>query len=143
MKALLAMSAVATAAVVGWLPETASADPGSAAPTPAYSPPYIDHTQWTQWQHQASLRVFPTLAGRLAARQSGTDAAAGEAWTEVLAKSPNADTPGMRAQFICHWQLAELVAPGKPSWNLEPWRPVVDDEMIATGCNPGAPEEPF
>jgi hypothetical protein len=144
MKALLALSAVATAAVVCSLPEAASADPGSEAPNPAYSPPFIDHTQWTQWQRLPSLRVFPTPSGRVAARQPGTDAAADEAWTEVLAQAPNADTPGMRAQFICHWQLAELVQPGKPSWNLEPWRPVVDDaQMIATGCNPGGPEEQF
>ncbi|BAX90859.1 DUF2599 domain-containing protein [Mycobacterium shigaense] len=139
MKALLALSAMTTAAMAGLSPAaaTASADP-------AYSPPFIDHTQWTQWQRLTSLRVFPTPSGRAAARQPGGDAAADEAWTEVLAKSPNADTPGMRAQFFCHWQLAELVQPGKPSWNLEPWRPVVDDaEMTATGCNPGGPEEQF
>lgn len=144
MKALLAVSAVATAAVAGTVPEAASADPGSDTPNPVYSPPFIDHTQWTQWQRLTSLRVFPTPSGRAAARQPATDAAADEAWTEVLAQAPNADTPGMRAQFICHWQLAELVEPGKPSWNLEPWRPVVDDaQMIATGCNPGGPEEQF
>ena len=34
--------------------------------------------------------------------------------------------PGMRAQFMCHWQFAELADPGKVSWNLEPWRPEVD-----------------
>ncbi|SPM38846.1 hypothetical protein MNAB215_1027, partial [Mycobacterium numidiamassiliense] len=62
----------------------------------------------------------------------------------VLTKSSHADTPGMRAQFVCHWQFAEIVQPGKPSWNLEPWRPVVDDaEMVASGCNPGGQEEPF
>lgn len=62
----------------------------------------------------------------------------------VLALSPEADTAGMRAQFICHWQYAEIRQPGKPSWNLEPWRPVVDDsEMLASGCNPGSPEESF
>lgn len=144
MKALLAVSAVATAAVAGTVPEAASADPGSDTRNPVYSPPFIDHTQWTQWQRLTSLRVFPTPSGRAAARQPATDAAADEAWTEVLAQAPNADTPGMRAQFICHWQLAELVEPGKPSWNLEPWRPVVDDaQMIATGCNPGGPEEQF
>jgi len=34
------------------------------------------------------------------------------------------------------------VRPGKVSWNLEPWRPVVDAAtMIATGCNPGGSEE--
>ena len=54
------------------------------------------------------------------------------------------DTPGMRAQFICHWQFAEIAQPGKTSWNLEPWRPVVDDaEMLASGCNPGGGREPF
>ena len=41
-------------------------------------------------------------------------------------------------------QFAEIAQPGKTSWNLEPWRPVVDDsEMVASGCNPGAAEEPF
>ena len=35
--------------------------------------------------------------------------------------------PECRTQFICHWELAELGQPGKTSWNLEPWRPEVDD----------------
>ena len=71
-------------------------------------------------------------------------ASADEAWAEVLVLSPDADTAGMRAQFICHWRFAELAQPGKPSWNLEPWRPVVDDaEMVASRCNPGGPEEAF
>ena len=62
----------------------------------------------------------------------------------MLALSPDADMPGMYAQFICHWQLAELGRPGKTSWNLEPWRPEVDDDtLVATGCNPGGTEEPF
>ena len=70
--------------------------------------------------------------------QPGWLRAADEAWAEVLALSPDADTPGMRAQFVCHWQFAEFAQPGKTSWNLEPWRPVVDDaEMVASGCNPG------
>jgi hypothetical protein len=50
----------------------------------------------------------------------------------------------MHAQFACHWQFAEVVQPGKTSWNLEPWRPVVDDaDMVASRCNPGGQEEPF
>ena len=50
----------------------------------------------------------------------------------------------MRAQFICHWQFAEMAQPGKTSWNLEPWRPVVDDtERFASACNPGGQEGPF
>jgi hypothetical protein len=62
----------------------------------------------------------------------------------VLAASPDADTAGMRAQFICHWQFAEIAEPGKTSWNLEPWRPVVDEsQMVASRCNPGGSGEPF
>jgi hypothetical protein len=88
-----------------------------------------------------SLHVYPTQAGRVASTEF---VKAGEAWSEVLADAPDADTPGMRAQFVCHWQFAEVAEPGKVSWNLEPWRPVVDDAtMIATGCNPGGPEEPL
>ncbi|OBI46117.1 hypothetical protein A5707_21985 [Mycobacterium kyorinense] len=115
------------------------------AADPAYAPPFVDHTEWVQWGRQASLRVYPTAAARTAARQAVTDStAADEAWAEVLRRAPNADTPGMRQQFVCHWQVAEFVEPGKTSWNLEPWRPVVDDAtMIGSGCNPGGAEEPF
>jgi hypothetical protein len=149
MKALLALPAAVLVALACWLSAVAPAlaDPGTSEATPAgpsYSPPFIDHTEWTQWGGLASLRVFPTPSGRTAARQPGTSAAADEAWAEVLALSPDAGTAGMRAQFICHWQFAETVEPGKASWNLEPWRPVVDDtEMFASGCNPGGPEGPF
>ncbi len=144
MKALLTAPAAALVALLGPLPTAAigCADPGAGA-----TPPFIDHTQWAQWHGLSSLRVFPTSSGRTAARQPGTapsEAAANEAWAEVLALSPDADTPGMRAQFICHWEFAELAQPGKASWNLEPWRPLVDDaEMVASGCNPGGPEEAF
>jgi hypothetical protein len=139
MKALLASPALVLVALLG-PPAPASVARADATP----SPPFVDHTQWSRWQGLPSLRVFPTPSGRVAARQPGTAAQADEAWGEVLALSPDADTPGMRAQFACHWQLAEFVQPGKTSWNLEPWRPVVDDaEMFATGCNPGGPEEGF
>jgi hypothetical protein len=152
MKALVAAPAAALVAVLGWLPGTgpALADPGTGAANPSgpsepsYAPPYVDHTEWTQWGRLSSLRVYPTPSGRAAARQLRVAGAADEAWAEVLALSPHADTPGMRAQFVCHWQVAEFAQPGKTSWNLEPWRPVVDDaEMLASGCNPGGPEEPF
>lgn len=121
----------------------ASADPGSAAWP--YPPPFVDHAEWTQWNQQPSLRVYPTRSGRAAARQLGSAAPeADEAWSEVLALAPNARTPGMRAQFLCHWELAEVAQPGKASWNLEPWRPVVDDAtMVSSGCNPGGGHEPF
>ncbi|OMC22695.1 MULTISPECIES: DUF2599 domain-containing protein [unclassified Mycobacterium] len=142
MKALLALPAAVLVAFSAAVP--AGADPGTGAASPSYSPPYIDHTEWMQWGGLASLRVYPTPSGRAASRQPGTSAAADEAWAEVLASAPDADTAGMRAQFLCHWQFAEMAQPGKTSWNLEPWRPVVDDtEMVAAGCNPGGPEGPF
>jgi Protein of unknown function (DUF2599) len=145
MKALVAALAAALVALLGAPP--APADPDSGAPNPSgppYSPPFVDHTEWVQWGRLTSLRVYPTPSARVAARQPATTTAADEAWVEVLALSPDADTPGMRAQFLCHWQFAEIAQPGKTSWNLEPWRPVVDDaEMVASGCNPGGPEEPF
>jgi len=155
MKAVVAVAAavfVALSSLPGTAPAVADsgaepADPGTGAANPSgpsYSPPFVDHTEWTHWGRLTSLRVYPTPSGRTAARQLGTAAAADEAWAEVLTLSPDADTAGMRAQFICHWQFAEFAQPGKISWNLEPWRPVVDDsEMYASGCNPGGPEEPF
>ncbi|BBZ46004.1 DUF2599 domain-containing protein [Mycobacterium parmense] len=137
---LVALAAAVVVALVGAAP--APADPGAGGAAPA--PPFIDHTQWAQWNGLRSLRVFPTASGRAASRLPDTIGSADEAWGEVLALSPDADTPGMRAQFLCHWQIAELVQPGKTSWNLEPWRPVVDDaDMAAAGCNPGGREEGF
>ncbi len=120
----------------------ASADPGSSALP--YAPPFVDHTEWAQWNQLSSLRVYPTQSGRAAARQLGSSTPeADEAWSEVLALAPNAGSPGMRQQFLCHWQFAETAQPGKVSWNLEPWRPVVDDAtMVNSGCNPGGGHEP-
>lgn len=146
MKALLTASAAVLVALSAATPHAAAApDPGAgAANPPGPSPPFVDHTEWAQWRGRSSLRVFPSAAGRTASTTPGTAVLADEAWTEVLALSPDADTAGMRAQFLCHWQFAEFAQPGKASWNLEPWRPVVDDaEMVASGCNPGGPEESF
>ena len=140
----LTLATTVISALLGVAP--ASADPGSAGSSAlSYPPPFVEHTQWVRWNQLPSLRVYPTASGRAAARQLGSAGPeADEAWAEVLALSPDADTAGMRAQFVCHWQFAERAQPGKASWNLEPWRPVVDDaEMFATGCNPGGPEEAF
>jgi hypothetical protein len=119
----------------------------AAAPASAdqvYSPPFIDHTTWAHWGDLSSLRVYPTDSGRKASGVVGTRADGEEAWAEVLASAPDADIPGMAEQFTCHWQLAELGQPGKTSWNLEPWRPIVSpDAMLDAGCNPGGTEEPF
>ena len=134
MRVIAAVPAAAAALLLCAAP--AAADRGAAD--------LVDHTQWVSYGGLSSLRVFPTPAARAAA--TGPDAAAAgvQAWREVLALTPDADTPGMRDQFLCHWNYAELARPGKASWNLEPWRPVVDAvTMLASGCNPGAPEETF
>ncbi|MBP3084882.1 DUF2599 domain-containing protein [Mycolicibacterium fortuitum] len=115
--------------------------------TPAAAEPghvYVDHVEWAKWGDLSSLRVYPTDTARALTRQPGSAAQADQAWAEVLALSPDADLPGMREQFLCHWTFAELSEPGKTSWNLEPWRPEVSPElMLASGCNPGGSEEPF
>lgn len=118
----------------------AAADPAAGT---ASAPPYIDRTAWVSYSGLSTLRVYPSSAGREVAGQWGkTVAQTDEAWREVLTLDPDADTPGMRAQFLCHWRFAEFAQPGKTSWDLEPWRPVVDDNtMIVAGCNPGGAEK--
>jgi hypothetical protein len=134
---LLVAAAMAAVTLPLALAPVASADP-------VPGPPYVDHVRWAKWGDLSTLRVYPTDAARQVSVQPATEAQAGEAWTEVLTLSPDADIPGMRAQFLCHWHYAELVEPGKTSWNLEPWRnEVPEEEMIAAGCNPGGTEEPF
>ena len=115
----------------------ASADAGASA--------YIDHATWVSYGGLSSLRVYPTTVGRQVARQlDKTAEQAEQAWLEVLAAAPDANTAGMRSQFVCHWNFAELAEPGKTSWNLEVWRPTVgDDAMVLSGCNPGGAEEAF
>jgi hypothetical protein len=133
--AALGAAGIALGAVLTTAPG-AVADPGQYV--------YVDHVEWAKWGDLSSLRVYPTDAARALTHQSGSGAQADQAWAEVLSLSPDADLPGMREQFLCHWTFAELAEPGKTSWNLEPWRPVVDDsEMVASGCNPGAPDEGF
>jgi Protein of unknown function (DUF2599) len=117
---------------------------GPSGADPDEGPPFIADAQWAHWGDLTSLRVYPTQAGRDESLVPGTTAQADEAWGEVLALSPEAASPGMREQFMCHWSYAETAEPGKSSWNLEPWRPEVDQQqMIAASCNPGGTEEPF
>lgn len=138
--------ALAAALAVGSL-GLGAAFVGPAVGVAIADPQYVDRVEWVEWGGRgdlASLRIYPTPAARAAAAQLGTTAQGDRAWAEVLALSPQADLPGMREQFRCHWQLAEFAEPGKTSWNLEPWRPRVEyPDMIAAGCNPGAAEEPF
>lgn len=134
------MRRAVTLAVAGLLAALVLAPVAAASPTP---PPYVDRVEWANWGGLSTLRVYPTAAGR-AASGLATPAQGEHAWAEVLNLSPDADIPGMKPQFVCHWEFAELSEPGKSSWNLEPWRPEVsEEEMLAAGCNPGGTEEPF
>ncbi|PRC45795.1 DUF2599 domain-containing protein [Mycobacterium sp. ITM-2017-0098] len=133
---LVALAAAAAGAASLVAPPTASASPGA--------PPYVDHVEWAKWGDLSSLRVYPTPSARRTSGHANTEGLAAEAWTEILTLSPDAAIPGMQEQFLCHWNFAEFVEPGKVSWNLEPWRPEVSyEEMVATRCNPGGTEEPF
>ncbi|MEU0539803.1 DUF2599 domain-containing protein [Nocardia sp. NPDC005978] len=118
-------------------PIAAPPSPATPAVDPFAGQALIERTEWTEAIDGTRLLVFPTQAGR-----KDTFPTAGErAWQEVLGLSPDADTPGMRDQFICHWEWARVVAPNKTSWNLEPWRPAVGyQETVNTLCNPGGPE---
>jgi hypothetical protein len=110
---------------------------GSTSATPTAVPPFVARVQWVRGSGGRSLQIFPTASGRAAQGTLDDD----EAWREVLRLAPDADQPGLRAQFDCHWTFARLVDPDKPSWNIEPWRPVVpDSQMVDARCNPGAPE---
>ncbi|QHN16210.1 DUF2599 domain-containing protein [Gordonia amarae] len=118
---------------------TPTEPPVEPSPAPVYKPPYIDHVQWVETEVGPSLQIYPTVSGRNTSDPTAGD----EAWSEVRKLDASADSPGMRAQFDCHWTFARLVDPDKTSWNLEPRRPVVTtDEMISARCNPGFAEEP-
>ena len=110
----------------------------STAPAPPLAtPPFITSATWGDSDYGVTLRVAPTPS----ALRAGGPGDAAIAWGEVLRLAPDADTPGMREQFDCHWTWARLLEPDKPTWNLEPWRPVVPAEsMLLEGCNPGGPE---
>ncbi|WP_082686675.1 DUF2599 domain-containing protein [Mycobacterium sp. IS-3022] len=142
MRGVVAVTLRAAAVSAGVLAPLLTAAVVSANPVPP-APPYVDHVEWAKWGDLSSLRVYPTPAARQASGLA-TPEQGEAAWAQVLALSPDADIPGMKPQFICHWEFAERYSPGKTSWNLEPWRPEVPyEDMVRAGCNPGGTEEPF
>ncbi|MET7133980.1 DUF2599 domain-containing protein [Cellulosimicrobium sp. MI9406] len=85
-------------------------------------------TDWGEREGGRSLAVDPTAWAR-AAGQAGRELV----WAQVVAAEPEADTPTMHDQLVCH----AVGAPDKATWNLEPWRP--DVGLLATmsaRCNP-------
>ncbi len=85
-------------------------------------------TTWLTRQGTRSLRVTPTWVAR--GWLSGGD----QVWAEVVEREPDADTPGMRDQLVCHVRFA----PAKQAWFLEPDRPAVGyAATVLAACNPG------
>lgn len=118
-------------------PAESTASPAGQRLAVSASPPYISRVRWVSLPSGRSFEVYPTPSGRTAIGEP----AEGEAWREVVRKAPAAGSRSMRAQFDCHWAFARLAAPNKPSWNLEPWRPVVSaQQMYDARCNPGGPK---
>ncbi|MEU1981338.1 DUF2599 domain-containing protein [Nocardia sp. NPDC019395] len=123
------------------LPVTSSLRTTTSPVTPVIDPyagvPLIDHLEWTSNIDGPRLMVHPTRAGR----DTTFPRADLRAWQEIRTLDPAAETPGMWDQFRCHWEWARLIAPDKPTWNLEPWRPPVGyDATVDAACNPGGPE---
>ncbi|MFI2704385.1 DUF2599 domain-containing protein [Cellulosimicrobium composti] len=85
-------------------------------------------TGWGEREGGRSLAVDPTAWARTAG-QAGRELV----WAQVVAAEPEADSPTMRDQLVCH----AVGAPGKATWNLEPWRPDVGLlDTMAARCNP-------
>ena len=111
----------------------ASASSTSAAP-PAnvrltVAPRAVESATWADdVEGGRSLQVDPTAFGR-----SGSAAALEAVRAELVASGPDATTTVMDHQLRCH----ALGAPGKETWNLEPWRPEVDYlAYLLARCNP-------
>ena len=116
-------------AVVGSGKTTSSAPPPSPA---AIEIPerLVADARWVERDGVNALEVTP--AERL---RGETDARVfDEAWRRVVTAVPDADTPGMRDQFLCHASFAAE----KEGWFLEPSRPAVGYwNTVRAGCNPG------
>lgn len=84
---------------------------------------------------ERTLVVIPTPAGRSDLSYAGGAAL----WDQLVARVPDADSPGMRDQLICH----VVFASSKAAWYLEPRRPAVGwVTTVGAGCNPGAIRDP-
>lgn len=93
-------------------------------------PRLVDNAAWVRREGERALVVSPS---RLL-RESHSVAVFDEAWRRVVVAIPEADTPGMRDQFVCHAQFAST----KAAWYLEPARPAVGYwRTVSLGCNPG------
>ena len=99
----------------------------------------VDHVAWTQNPsgNGHTLQVYMTGKGKDDSRYDPNHAFAEAAADANL--SPSSPLWGtLQDQFDCHAEVVATVDYGKPSWNLDDWRPdlgVAGD--INAGCNPG------
>lgn len=109
-------------------PATAGPHPAEASVTVWVGQDTIGGLEWGDREGGRSLAVAPTdwmRAGGMAALEVG--------WAALVAAVPEAGTTTMRDQLACH----TVGAPGKETWNLEPWRPEVGTlATMLAGCNP-------
>lgn len=82
------------------------------------------------WDGRGTVfRVRPTRAGRTAGLEELR-----VAWRQVVRRGVP-DRSGLRDQFLCH--PLSIIARGKPTWDLETWRPSVGlSRTMLNGCNP-------
>lgn len=100
----------------------------AAGPTGRLGTTGIASLDWGEREGGRSLAVEPTPWAR-----AGGEAAVALIRQEMVAASPEADSPTMLDQLACH----ALGARDKDTWNLEPWRPDVGLlAMLAARCNP-------
>lgn len=89
---------------------------------------FVSAVDWGDREGGRSLALFPTRWGRASGLLLTF-----YGFADVVRLEPSADLPGMLSQYRCH----VLGARSKETWNLEPWRPEVNDlAMIAAQCNP-------
>lgn len=100
----------------------------AAGPTGRLGTTGVASLDWGEREGGRSLAVEPTPWAR-----AGGEAAVALIRQEMVAASPEADSPTMLDQLTCH----ALGARDKDTWNLEPWRADVGLlAVLAARCNP-------
>lgn len=110
----------------------AQSPPAAGTPDPSTRWPeaLVEDASWVSREDTRALRITPSRV----LREETDPAAYEEAWRRVVRAVPEADTPGMREQFVCHATFAS----SKQGWYLEPARPAVGYwDTVRAGCNPG------
>ncbi len=115
-------------------PSVSSSGPGAETPSPSPSPtadhgPALVSATWGEAEGGRSLAVVPADWVRTAEDFTAVEAL----WAEIVEAQPEADTPVMYDQLVCH----AVGARDKGAWNLEPWRPDVGlVAVLRARCNP-------